>query len=105
MMLFIKHRYLKYFFLIILSIKSVSYVIENTALCLEKDGICQLDSDMYDNDDSDDERETEELQKIVEITSFTLFVKNSKTTNCHFLKHKNYLTQYLEFNTPPPELG
>lgn len=103
MMQIFKHSYLKYLLLLILAIKSVSYVIENTALCLDEDSTCLVDFNDFENE-NDEETEIEEIKKIIKIDVDFCFSENDIVLKHHFTSHKNYLTQYLEFSTPPPEL-
>lgn len=100
---FFKHTYLKYFFLLLLSIKAMSYVIESTVICLNQEKTShKLDLNDEEND-SDEEQEIEEAQKIFEIIPTFVFSQIPMVSKSHFTALKNYRTQFLEFTTPPPE--
>lgn len=100
---FFKHSYLKYFLLIILSIKGGYFVAENIASTFDVEISCTTNTGDFEHE-NEDKNEFDESEKIHQPENFSTVLK-SKILNCkHSNLLENYLTRYLEFTTPPPEL-
>lgn len=102
-MKFFKHTYLRYFLLLILAFKAVSYIVENTALCLSDEISYTLDLNDFEKD-GDEEKEVEEkLKKTLAFSPLFNFSISKIPSQKLFSCHENYQIQFLEFTTPPPE--
>lgn len=104
MMQLFKHTYLKYFLLILLSVKAVYFVAENISSTYNIEVCCDIEADDFEHE-GEDKNEFDETEKIHQLTFFSEGLNDYSLKFKHSKFSENYLTRYLEFTTPPPELA
>ncbi len=98
----IKHKYLKYFLLVLLSLKGGFFVVESTSSINDSEICFPLDADDFENE-AEDQEEFDESEKINQNLHIAYHFDQSKDINDHIIIFKKYRVQYIEYTTPPPK--
>ncbi|WP_422089620.1 hypothetical protein [Tenacibaculum ovolyticum] len=94
-----KNIYLKYFILVPLALKGVCFVVQDIVSISNSQICCQLDS-------SDLEKETKDFdgfEKINQVSHILYHFNRKNVIRNHIVILKEYIIEYIEFITPPPQ--
>lgn len=104
MMKLYRHSYFKYFCLLLLFAKALCYMIEKTSTYFSEEITCSIDINDIE-DDCEEDIEVEEFKKVVNAQNHLKYIDLQNEKLLPSINLDQYLTQFLEYATPPPELA